>query len=240
MRLNRSSMCFRSQQLESGDTFASEAWLVAASRSLRQGCFPLPCLFILGVCMATNLPLFWTTGRGTTNAVCYNLFCHPPATRAQIFCWLINCAVALSNLVLMPTAHSVFTCFMAVIWVLRCQYSPSLWPLLYYLFLVLHVVIHISFITILIFVLQTSTCWPTNPVSLKEVWWGSMVILELTQFYASCPEPEIIDLPQQSDLSPGNLPSPLFHHQPGSSAQTRWTVLVCPPAFEWRTALSMP
>lgn len=109
--------------------------LASASKSLRQGCCPLFCLFILCISMATNLPLCWIAERKITNAVCYNPFCHPSGTRAQIFCWLIICAVALPNLVLMPTTHSlVFTSFMAVIQVLGYQYSPPLQPLLYYLF----------------------------------------------------------------------------------------------------------
>lgn len=36
-----------------------------------------------------------------------------------------------------------------------------------------------------------------------------MVILGLTDFYATCPESATPALPQQADLSPGNLSSPL-------------------------------
>lgn len=114
--------------------FCFRSLLASASKRLRQGCCLLSCLLILGICMATNPPLCWITGREITNITLFVILLLPEL----VFCWLIIYTVALSSLVLMTTPYpSVFTSFMAISQVLGYQYRSSLQPLFYYFFLLL-------------------------------------------------------------------------------------------------------
>lgn len=78
--------------------------------------------------------------------------------------------------------------------VLGCQYSPANLALLFF-FCCFQTVIHVSFIKVLVSVLQISPHWPANPINLKMIRWSSMVILGLTDFYAACPESATPALP---------------------------------------------
>lgn len=147
-------------------------------------------------------------GREITNTVCYNLFCHPPTTRAQVFCWLIITSVALSKLALMPATPFSVLPVLQFLWGSWVSIQPCN-PCSIIFCCCFQIVIHISFITVVVSVLQISPCWPANPINLNMIRWGSIVILGLTDFYATCPESATPALPQQADLSPGNLPSPL-------------------------------